>query len=489
MKQKDFIFNIFFIVFLNLLIKPFWLLGIERGVLNAVGAESFGIYFAVFSFTYAFNMLLDFGLTNFNNRNIAQNTQLLSKHISGILSLRILLAIVYLIIVLVVGVAIGYNSYQIKILLWMALNQFLTTLILYLRSNISALLMFKTDSFLSVVDKLLGVIICSVLIWGNVTDKPFDIMWFVYAQTASHLFAVAIALVIVMYKAKVIRLTWNFTFYIAILKKSFPFALLTMLMTIYGKVDSVMLERILPSSIAGYQTGIFASAFRLLESLVNIAFLFSVILLPLFAKMLKNKENLVPIIKSAFTILFFFSITSTVLLVAYRMPIMAFLYPEIAVESASVFLILMPCLIPFSMTYIFGTLLTANGNLRVLNITSAIAIVVNVLINFTLIPLLEARGAAIAALAAQTSIMIMQFILALKLLKIPYSAIPFLRCGLFTCLLVIATYIATLYLPFGLIENLTLCGIAALGLAFATRLIDVRFLGKFLQKGGAEGAE
>jgi O-antigen/teichoic acid export membrane protein len=164
------------------------------------------------------------------------------------------------------------------------------------------------------------------------------------------------------------------------------------------------------------------------------------------------------------------------------MPIMAFLYPEIAVESASVFLILMPCLIPFSMTYIFGTLLTANGNLRVLNITSAIAIIVNVLINFTLIPLLEARGAAIAALAAQTSIMIMQFILAFKLLKIPYSSIPFFRCGLFTCLLIIATYTATLYLPFGLIVNLAICSVAALGLAFATRLVNLGFIGELFMR-------
>ncbi|MDR0294977.1 MAG: hypothetical protein LBH91_02145, partial [Prevotellaceae bacterium] len=77
MKQRDFIFNILFLLFLNLLIKPFWILGIDRGVQNTVGAENYGIYFAVLSFTIMLNMLLDFGLTNFNNRNIAQNTQLL----------------------------------------------------------------------------------------------------------------------------------------------------------------------------------------------------------------------------------------------------------------------------------------------------------------------------------------------------------------------------------------------------------------------------
>jgi len=477
MKQKDFLFNLFFLLLLNLLIKPYWFLGIEVSVQNTVGAENFGLFFVVFNFTIIFNMLLDLGLNNFNNRNIAQNTQLFSKHISGILTLKLLLGIIYLFVVLLVGIGIGYDSMQIKILIWLAFNQFLNALILYLRSNVAALLMFKTDSILSVLDKLLMIIICGILLKGNVTDQPFQIMWFVYAQTASYLIAAAIALTIVLLKAKIIRLTWNFTFFRAILKKSFPFALLTLLMAIYGRIDSVMIERILPVSISRTQAGIFASAFRFLDVLVQVAYLFSVILLPLFSKMLKAKEDLIPIIKSAFTVLFFFSVTSTVLLLAFRMPILSYFYPEIATESARVYTFIIPCIIPFSITYIFGTLLTANGSLRILNITSAIAIAVNIVINFTLIPILQARGAAIASLSTQTSIALMQFIIAFRVLKLPFSTIPYLRCFFFTCLVITSTYLATQYLHQGLIINLLICGIMALGWAFVTRLIPLKFIG------------
>jgi O-antigen/teichoic acid export membrane protein len=489
MKQKDFIVNIIFLLFINLLIKPFWFLGIDRGVQNAVGAENYGLYFAIFSFTLTFNMLLDFGLTNFNNRNIAQNTQLLSKHISGILSIKLLLGIFYLLVVLVVGVCIGYNNFQIKILVWAAFNQFLNGLILYLRSNVSALLMFKIDGILSVLDRLLMIIICGFLLWGNITDKPFDIMWFVYAQTASYLFAAVVALSIVLFKAKIISLSWNFTFFRAILKKSLPFALLTLLMATYGRLDSVILERVLPHSIAAYQTGIFASSYRLLETLVNFALLFAVILLPLFSKMLKNKEDLAPIIKSAFTLLFFFSVTSVVLLVAYRVPILSLLYsnnvelyPDFLQKSAQAFVFLIPCIIPFSMLYIFGTLLTANGSLKILNITSSIAIVINLAVNFTLIPVLEARGAAIAGLLTQTSVALMQFIIAFKLLKIPFSTIPYVRCFIFTILLILSTYFSVQYLHQGLIINLSICGSAALFWAFITQLIPLKFIGEIFRK-------
>jgi len=482
MKQKDFLFNIFFLLLINLLIKPFWFFGIDLGVQKSVGAENYGLYFAVLNFTFLFNMLLDLGLTNFNNRNIAQNTQLLSKHISGILTLKFLLGILYLLIVIVAGMVIGYNHFQIKILIWIAINQFLNALILYLRSNISALLMFKTDTILSVSDKLLMIMICGVLLWGNVTQEPFQIIWFVYTQTASYLIVAGIAFSIVVYRAKLIRLRWNFTFYRAILRKSFPFALLTMLMAIYGRIDSVMIERVLPDSMAAFQTGIYANAFRFLDVLVQIAYLFSVILLPLFSKMLKSKDDLIPIIKSAFTLLFFFSVTSTILLFAYREPLLRSLYPEIAQESARVFAILIPCIIPISMTYIVGTLLTANGNLYLLNVTSGIAILINILINLTLIPILEARGAAIASLTTQLSIAMMQFIMAFKLLKIPFSTIPLKRCFAFIALLIISVYFATIYLPYGVIFNLLICSAVALAWAFVTSLIPLRFIKELIRK-------
>src|SRR5215207_9430433 len=93
--QKKFITNLAFLLFLNLLIKPFWLVGIDRVVQNTTGAEVYGQYYALFNFSFLFNILLDLGITNFNNRNISQNRQLLQKHLSGIISVRLALAGMY----------------------------------------------------------------------------------------------------------------------------------------------------------------------------------------------------------------------------------------------------------------------------------------------------------------------------------------------------------------------------------------------------------
>ena len=122
MKKKDFVFNIAILIFLNLLVKPFWILGVDVAVQNRVGAASYGLYFAIFNFTYLFNVVLDMGITNFNNRNIARHSQLLSKHLSGILILKLLLGGLYMLITFGVAAIIGYDTLHFKLLFWMAIN-------------------------------------------------------------------------------------------------------------------------------------------------------------------------------------------------------------------------------------------------------------------------------------------------------------------------------------------------------------------------------
>lgn len=482
MKQKDFVINLILLIFLNLLIKPFWLLGIDLGVQNSVGASQYGLYFAIFNFTFLFNMLLDMGITNFNNRNIARHSQLLQKHVSGIVSLKLLLGLFYLVITFVVGVIIGYRDLQIKLLFWIAINQFLNSFILYLRSNISALLLFKTDSILSVLDRLLAIIICSTLLWGDVTEKPFQIEWFVYCQTASYIISAIIALIVVISKSKVRKLNWNTTFLKMILKKSFPYALLYLLMSFYCRTDAVMIERLLPDSFAATETGIYASAFRLLDALVQIAFLFSVILLPLFSKMLKEKENITHIVSTSFSLLFYFSVTATILLVVFRMPIMDLLYKDHGTESAAVFRFLIPCLIPMSFIYIFGTLLTANGNLKILNIISVIGIIVNVVINIILIPRLHASGAAIASLSTQSVVCLIQIFAATKELNLKLWHLPYIRSLIYTILLLLTSMLMFRYCNLNVLYSLLITSILSVVYAFATGLLSLKFVKEFSKR-------
>ena len=103
--QRKFVNNLIFILFLNLLVKPFWILGIDVAVQNRVGAAEYGLYAPIFGFAILLNIILDFGVTNYNNRNIAQHSHMLRRYFSGIFNVKLILAVVYLIATLLFGLA------------------------------------------------------------------------------------------------------------------------------------------------------------------------------------------------------------------------------------------------------------------------------------------------------------------------------------------------------------------------------------------------
>ncbi len=397
--RRFFVTNLFFVLLLNLLVKPFWIFGIDRSVQNIVGSEEYGFYFALFNFTLILNILLDLGITNYNNRNIAQHNQLLNKHLSNVLALKLVLFLLYTVVVFSIALIIGYRGRQLYLLIFLVINQFFLSLILYLRSNLSALHLFKTDSVVSVLDRLLMIVSCAVLIWLNPFSKPFSIEQFVYAQTISYVLAALIALLIVLNKSGKIRLHIDWQFFIVFLKQSYPYALLILLMSFYNRIDGVMLERMLDNGEE--QAGIYAQSFRILDAATMLAYLFGGILLPMFSRMIKEKQDVYPLVQLSYKLIILPVILFLVIAIIYAPQIMDTLYHHSDDYSTNVFRVLIIGLFATSTTYIYGTLLTANGNLKELNKMALITMIINIVLNLFLIPQFQALGSAISAVTAQ----------------------------------------------------------------------------------------
>ena len=79
--QRDFLFNILLLVLINVLIKPFFIFGIDLNVQNQAAAGAYGLYFALLNWTFLFQILNDFGLQNFNSRLVSQHPQLVDKYL------------------------------------------------------------------------------------------------------------------------------------------------------------------------------------------------------------------------------------------------------------------------------------------------------------------------------------------------------------------------------------------------------------------------
>jgi O-antigen/teichoic acid export membrane protein len=438
--NREFLINTIFLVVINLIIKPYYIFGIDRAVQNRVGEESYGIYFTLFSFTFLFQIVNDFGIQNFNSREISQHRQLLDKYVSGILSLKIGLGIVYLLATTLVTAFIPSYWHILPIVLNLALLNILHSLRLYLASNIAALGMYRVNSLLSVTDRVLMIIICPILLWVEPFSAHFTIIWFIYVQNFTLVATSLVSFIIIFKQIKTFKISWNLPFFLLILRGSMPYALSIFLMTIYTRADVVMLERMLDDG--SRQAGIYASAYRLLDAVNVLGLLFAGLLMPMFAKQLKDKIDVAPLVRFSFQLIMVAAVIIAGTVWFYRTDIMQLLYKQATPFSGDVLGVLMGSFVAVSGTYIFSTLIGSAGHVSRMNWTFIVAFFINIGLNVVLIPQYKALGTAISTLITQFFVMIVLIFLSKKL--------EILRGGMAWILRIVVFSIAVLGLNFGI---------------------------------------
>lgn len=470
--QRKFLSNLAFLLLVNLLIKPLWIFGVDRTVQNEVGADSYGLYFAIFNFSFIFSMLLDFGINNFNNRAIAQHEALLTKLLPSIFITKWLLALGYAIVTLITALALNFDSGQLHLLWFMVGNQVLISFTLYFRSNLAALHLFRLDALLSVLDKALMTVIIGTLLWGGVTSEPFAIEWLVYGQTTAYVLTAIIACAIVLAKARGLTFRWEPTAFKRIIRLSFPFALLGVLMSIYNRIDAVMIERMLGDR-GDAEAGIYAASYRILDFFNMIGFAFASILLPMFARMIKQGQDVSKLLVISGRIILSMALIVSCACGFYAQELMQTLYVDATAYWARIFGLLMITFIPVSVAYVFGTLLTAKGNLRAMNLMAVGSVLLNVILNLVLIPEHEALGATIATVITQFLATIVQVILCVRSFRFAPSGGHLVTSLAFIAGTVVLFWLST-FIGVEWWLALGLAGALSLTLALVLKMIDLK---------------
>jgi len=348
--------------------------------------------------------------------------------------LKLIFAVIYALVCLGIALFLHWDSRSYNLLIFLTLNQFLLSFILYLRSNLSALHLFKTDSLISVADRLIMIFICVFLLYSK--GDSFTIEWFVYSQTVGYVLTAIISFALVYKQVQFFTLSFNWKFLVVILKQTYPYATLVLFMALYMRTDIVMLEQMLPDGKT--QAGIYAQPFRIIDAVSIFAYLFSVQLLPIFSRMLKNKETVEQLVKLSYSVLIVPVLIFTICTFFYSEELMKTLYHEHHNISSGILKILVIGFIPIASTYVFGTLLTANKSLKALNIITGAGMVMNILLNIFLIPKYAALGAAIASLTTQLLTSCAQIIASKYVLKMKTDVLTIVKILSFSALLILS---------------------------------------------------
>jgi O-antigen/teichoic acid export membrane protein len=183
-----------------------------------------------------------------------------------------------------------------------------------------------------------------------------------------------------------------------------------------------MIERL--SADGKDQAGIFAAAFRMLDMANILGLMFATMLLPMFGRMLAQKTDVQPIIKLCVNMLLPFSFMVAVAGYFFGDDIMftlyhkSPLYNQHSLSYTAVFSILMASFPAWCLMYIYSTLLTSNGSLKALNSIAFFGVIINLGLNFMLIPRYGAVGGALVSFVTQSTLALAFTVVAVRIIKL-----------------------------------------------------------------------
>lgn len=396
--------------------------------------NKYGLYLALLNVTLILNILLDLGLSNYNNRKISINNNSFNQYFQNISATRIGLALAYLGVLLLYGLIFRNDPNDLRMLFLLGLSQVFLSSILYVRSNFTAFGRFKLDSLFSVLDRLLMIGGLAYLFF-NRDEGLVTIENFIYIQVVGYglSFLIGIATLILIGRPSFPKIEKRFA--ITLLRKSSPYALIVLLMAAYHSSDAIMLEGMLKNGEA--ETAIYGQSLRLLTALNNYAYLFAVLLLPMFSKLIAKKERVQSLIATSSSLLIYGVSSLAILMAFYSEDVIGLCYGVFEEEqgrfvnwefnssaitnmkavltSSQVFELIIFGIIPMSVNYCFGALITASGNMKLLNKIAFSSLVLNIVLNIALIPFYGAYGAALASLITQSFSGLFQVVFAIKL--------------------------------------------------------------------------
>lgn len=411
MNKDSFFKSLSWLVFLNLLIKPLWIFGIDRSVQNLVGHTAYGSYFALFNLTYVLLFIADAGLSNMLNQRIAAKIRINTHQL---IQLKFLLLFIYGIVCCFIGWLTHISQWII--LFYVIGIQMLTSLFVFLRSILTASQHFKPDALFSVLDKGLMILLCGGFIYG--LFEPITLQLFLKFQLLSTGLAVLFVGIFLQHKRLFVKHEKEAI--AAILKWTLPFAVIILLMSVHYRLDAFLLERLRLDG--AMQAGIYATAYRLLDAGNMVGYLAASFLVPFIARNKEDKNLISHVVLLTRHGLLFFAIGVTCFGVVFAPWLQQVLYGTKEAYNTSVFGLCLLSLPAYYLVHVYGSVLTATSQFKTFITILLLSVLLNIFLNIMLIQKHGALGCCIAALFSQYSCGIALCIAASRKFQLPYSA-------------------------------------------------------------------
>jgi O-antigen/teichoic acid export membrane protein len=350
------------------------------------------LQFAI-AFASMFQFALDLGFNGLLVREVAADYGQARKYAENVLSIRIILALVCYAVLAILVVFIN-KPIEIK---WLVLLAGIQLVFLTAIDFCSALFQAFDKVYLRAVMRLLYHLVL-VIACVYIFIVKGGVRQFMEAYAFSAGVAFFVAFVVAQLKFTRFHLGFDFRFWKKIIAEMVPFASIAIVVTIYNRVDMVML-----SFINGEEAvGIYAAAFNVYSALQLMPVLAISAGYASLARTFKHSISTFRLlVKHYFWVLLSVGVFAGLLTAIVAHPLVSYVYGEKFLASGYALQVFGACLLSGTLVYFLGTFFIIAGlqkwYLRVL----IMALFLNIGLNYVLISRFSYLGAVVATLATQ----------------------------------------------------------------------------------------
>lgn len=358
-----------------------------------LGDVGLGKYSFAFSFAAIFLLLADFGLPTLITKEVAKNRKSAEEHLTKTFTLKFILNFLTLLIT-VMAIAVSKKETETVLLVLIAgIAMFFYNFAGIFRSILQAYEIMKYEVIAKIVERVIATFIGIYLLLNGygifslfLTLLLSNFVYYIFL----HYFA----------SKKIIGISISFDLqsWRRTIKDSFPFWLTLIFVSFYVRIDTVMLGFMKDYA----STGWYNAAYRIIDVFVRILFLPIIAVFPALSKFHKTSIDKTKLLyeKSFYYMLVLSMPIVTGLFILSRKIILT-VYGSQFVNSIIALQILAFALFFTSLNYLMGYLLNSIDKQKLFTITTGTATILNILLNFILIPIYGYIGAGITTVISE----------------------------------------------------------------------------------------
>jgi len=370
---------------------------------RSLGVERFGsISFATGLVNFCL-IFIDLGACFFIVREVARDFKQIKENVREFFGLRILLAFLTIIMIAILIRLFNRPSEDVKIIIIVSSTLLFNANLLLLNSLFQAL---EKMEYIALSRILLGAMLA---IGAFLCYKVFRAgTSFAFVYTLSFFLAFCFNYIILAKNYTRLTPVFNLKAFVQILRKILPFTLTTIFATSYYWFGIILLSLYQDNTAIGY----YNAPFRLALGLTFVPVAFAGALYPLLSRYFKEGQidEMKKILFNSIRFIFFVGFLVAIFVTLFAQKIILILYGSNFQPSVPVFQIIIWWVFFIYLNTVLVHFLYSINSQIVVTKQAGIAVLINLLANFFLIPLLSSKGVAVALILGEAASFLYLFI-------------------------------------------------------------------------------